>query len=59
MSHDETYDCPICGGRGKVLYMISEDDSDMDYCDTCEGKGSITVQVWSSEENMEGANLFL
>ena len=49
MEHDEDIPCRDCGGVGYHEVPNGPDDIDKVLCDTCEGSGFETVQVWSSE----------
>ena len=35
--------CPICKGSGLMSYRITKDESDVEPCSECEGKGWIKI----------------
>ena len=31
--------CETCNGRGKVMYQVTKDESDLEVCEDCNGAG--------------------
>lgn len=53
MTSDIELDCPDCFGAGHFPYMVTADEGDEEICERCNGTGTVWVQMWSSENDLD------